>query len=209
MFPSTRVLCGLPVVWICAVIARSAGSRLVADRNVGRTVSLVHTSSVYDTGDRLWRGPAPTIEGYEELARRGVTLIVDLRAENPPQESQPWIAANGLHLVWLPIQDGRAPDSSHVETLDLSRHAADGITYVHCRAGEGRTGSLVGAANVRHGTAKRNAMADALAIGSLTFSQLAFISSAGRLAPLITTLHWLVDWPTERCFDLARRTHET
>lgn len=161
-------------------------------------------AGVTEVDDRLWRGPAPTRDGYRELAAAGVGLVVDLRAEANLEEVADDAEAQGLAVLALPTGNGRAPAPGHVAQL-VERHAStSGITYVHCEAGEGRTGALVGAYETSTGAGKRAAIEDALAVGSLTFAQLLYIASEGQKPLLVSLVDWAIDRPTERLFDVIR-----
>jgi protein-tyrosine phosphatase len=91
----------------------------------------------------------------------GVTLFVDLTQEDElaPYES----LVNGrARYIRLPVQDFTVPsDEQIVDALDLidAELRAGGVVYVHCWAGCGRTGVIVGCWLVRHGTEPRRALA--------------------------------------------------
>jgi hypothetical protein len=116
---------------------------------------------------RFLAGPYP---GHvrEATARRqvdrfleaGVTLFVDLTeaVELPPYH--PHLGEDARH-VRLPIPDMETPtDEQMARILDVidaaigTRHTV----YVHCRAGLGRTGTVVGCFMARHGKDGREAL---------------------------------------------------
>ncbi len=72
-----------------------------------------------------------------------------------------------------------------------------GTTYVHCEAGEGRTGAMVGTYQIVGGRPLGQTIADGLAVGQLSFSQLAYMALRGRSGWVPTAIEWLVDRPTE------------
>lgn len=188
-----------------AVGARSLATRRVMVGRAGRSVPLGSLAGVIDTGRDLWRGPAPNEETYGELAQAGCSLIVDLRAEADPGVARSLAEAAGLELLLLPTDNGRVPEPAHVDRFSAAHESTAGATYVHCEAGEGRTGAIIGAHEVRRGSPARDAMADALSVGSLTFAQLVFIASGGAKPGLASAVDWGLDRPTEMLFDLARR----
>src|SRR5918996_6372635 len=56
--------------------------------------------------ERVWRGAAPSPEGYRSLARLGVTTVVDLRAEEEAVPVEPAVRELGLRHVSIPMRDG-------------------------------------------------------------------------------------------------------
>ena len=88
-----------------------------------------------------------------ELVAAGVTLFVDLTEEG---ELEPYVARlSGARHVRFPILDmWVTSDEQLVQTLDEidAELAAGGTVLVHCRGGCGRTGTVVAAWWVRHGT---------------------------------------------------------
>lgn len=118
--------------------------------------------------EELWRGAAPSIEGYRQLAADGVTTVVDLRAEAPPGLDEQ-LAALGMNLVHMPIRDGQSPPPEQIDQF-LSILAEDpGIVFVHCGAGVGRTGVFAAAGAKAEGA---GAIATNLAYGTPSLEQL-------------------------------------
>lgn len=127
---------------------------------------------------RVWRGAAPDTAGYRELAAAGVRTIIDLRAESGIDVSEHELAALGLDLVRMPIRDGQTPTPAQVDTFLQAVSASDGLTFVHCGAGVGRTGAMVAAYRVASGeatgveAARRN-----LSVGPPSLEQIVFAMS--------------------------------
>jgi protein tyrosine phosphatase (PTP) superfamily phosphohydrolase (DUF442 family) len=130
--------------------------------------------------DRVWRGGAPTPEGYQSLAAHGVTTIVDLRAGAPAEELD-GLRQQGFDVVQLPVTDGQAPGADVIRQLVEVVERSPGIVFVHCQAGVGRTGSVVAGYRVWvHDTNGLRTTADNLAVGPPTLEQLYFTM---RLTP--------------------------
>lgn len=97
----------------------------------------------------------------ESLVTAGVTLFVDLTEEG---ELDPYDELVRLPARWLryPIRDFSVPEAAALtrvlDTID-AEIAAGGVAYVHCWAGCGRTGVVVGCWLVRHGTEPLEALA--------------------------------------------------
>jgi protein tyrosine phosphatase (PTP) superfamily phosphohydrolase (DUF442 family) len=147
--------------------------------------------------EHVWRGAAPTAEGYRELAEAGVSTIVDLRHDSErDRDAVAVIDDLGLDLVRLPIRDGQLPSAEEVaQFLDVVEHA-DGIVFVHCGAGVGRTGVMAAAYNLAVGdlTGSRAARRN-LAVGPPSLEQIAFAALGERPPAVVTALSRILDAP--------------
>jgi protein-tyrosine phosphatase len=95
----------------------------------------------------------------KSLLGLGVTLFLDLTEEG---ELEPYahLVAPARHLR-IPVRDFTVPDEGELlHALDVidAELAVGGIVYVHCWAGCGRTGVVVGCWLVRHGNAPSRAL---------------------------------------------------
>jgi protein-tyrosine phosphatase len=105
---------------------------------------------------RLLAGGYP--RSLDRLVEAGVTLIVDLTEEG----ELPAYDAAGMRTARVPVADFSCPPrGTMTEIIDLidAELAADGVVYVHCHGGTGRTGTVVGCWLVRHGLAPADALA--------------------------------------------------
>jgi protein-tyrosine phosphatase len=126
----------------------------------------------------LWRGAAPGRTGYASLAERGVTTIVDLRAEEDLDVDEDYLQSLGLKYVPIPIRDGQTPSVGEVEAFLDAQRESEGITFVHCGAGVGRTGTMAGSYLVATGQAtSKEALQRNLAVGPPSLEQVAFVSA--------------------------------
>jgi protein-tyrosine phosphatase len=136
----------------------------------------VRPPTVIEPG-RLIAGRHPCAWGSEnasaevrELATAGVTLFLDLTQSG---ELEPYAShvEPPARYVNRPIRDFSIPGrDALVATLDEidAEIEAGGLVYVHCWAGCGRTGVVVGTWLVRHGVAPNEALrriADARGLG--------------------------------------------
>ena len=125
----------------------------------------------------LWRGSAPSEDGYAALARKDVKVIVDLRAEDL-EVDRAGIEALGMKLVRIPMRDGQAPSDEQVQKFMSVMKNADGRVYVHCGAGVGRTGTMAASYLVLSGrTSSVEALQRNLAVGPPSLEQIAFAAS--------------------------------
>lgn len=130
---------------------------------------------------KLWRGGAPSAEGYRGLAAAGVTTVIDLRAEDGIEPDLDYARSLGLDVVAIPIRDGQTPTSEQVETFLRATEQAAGNVFVHCGAGVGRTGTMVGAWLVSTGELNgRGAVRRNLAVGPPSLEQVVFVANMER-----------------------------
>lgn len=133
-------------------------------------------SNLQAVDDRLWRGAAPSGDGYRELARGGVRTVVDLRAEDGAAVEGTRVRGLGMQYVHMPIRDGQVPDSDQVAAFLRLVQKSPGPVFVHCGAGVGRTGAMVGAYEVARGASPGYALRRNLAVGPPSLEQVAFVA---------------------------------
>jgi protein-tyrosine phosphatase len=147
--------------------------------------------------DKVWRGGHPTKSGYEELVARGVETIVDLRAETGLKLPTELLERKGVDLVRIPIRDGQVPKETQVERFLRTVRRTDGRVYVHCMAGVGRTGTMVGAYLVEvKDEAAISALRKNLSVGPPSLEQIAYV--AGEMDepnPIVTGVSRVLDGP--------------
>lgn len=96
--------------------------------------------------DHICRGAQPTKEGWNSLAKLGVTTVVDLRHDTPGTIA--WekkaVEAAGMQYVSIPFRGFGAPtDAEVMHVLDLFKAQSKGYLFVHCRRGADRTGTVI------------------------------------------------------------------
>ncbi len=117
---------------------------------------------------RLIAGRHPCAWGAEnapievrDLATAGVTLFLDLTQDGELAPYDYLVSPPARHVP-MSIRDFSVPTHDQlVATLDEidAELRAGGLVYVHCWAGCGRTGVVVGSWLVRHGVAPHEALA--------------------------------------------------
>lgn len=92
------------------------------------------------------------------LHRAGIRAVASL--VNSPSEHSVYATA-GLQFLCLPVPDGRPPTSTQVDDFCAFANAIitdGGAVAVHCHAGLGRTGTMLAAYLIRHGTSAAEAI---------------------------------------------------
>jgi hypothetical protein len=151
--------------------------------------------------ERVWRGAAPSTEGYRALAEHGVTTIVDIRAESDIHVPRTLLAGLGMDHVAIPMRDGQAPTANQVQAfLNTVRRSSERV-FVHCGAGVGRTSTMAAAYLVKTGQASNfQAVRRNLAIGPPSLEQLAFAArlnddATGSAGGVLTVISRVLDAP--------------
>lgn len=106
-------------------------------------------------------GPENAAAEVRELEAAGVTLFLDLTQEGELGPYAHLVSPRARHRR-MPIRDFSVPSREQlVATLDVidAELQSDGVVYVHCWAGCGRTGVVVGSWLVRHGSEPQQALA--------------------------------------------------
>lgn len=146
---------------------------------------------------RVWRGAAPTADGYRALVEAGVTTIVDLRTDSERGAAVDVLDDLPVEVVRLPIRDGQLPTDEDVAAFLATVAASDGIVFVHCGAGVGRTGAMAAAYQSAvydaggAGVLRRN-----LAVGPPSLEQIAYAAGGGDRPPApVVALSRVLDGP--------------
>ncbi len=103
-----------------------------------------------------WQGPRSTDDGdvsadLASLRDHGVGALLSMTETALPEEA---IEQSGLAGLHLPVPDFQAPspDQLRAALAFIDRHRAEGLgVAVHCRAGQGRTGTVLAAYLIRGG----------------------------------------------------------
>ena len=186
------------VIGNLAVYAMSAWARNSAPEARVPDVRGVKNFQVVD--EHLSRGAAPTSDGYRALAAQGTSTIIDLRAEDGIDDDIAVGRELGMNVVRIPVRDGQAPDGNEVARFLDAVRSAPGKVFVHCGAGVGRTGAMVGTYLVSSGDARPSqAVRRNLAVGPPSLEQIAFVAGLGdgldRPNPAITAVSRTLDAP--------------
>ena len=190
---------GFLLVGNLAILAASMWAQETTPTVTPQALPGVDNLQVVDS--RLWRGAAPTTEGYRALAAAGTTTIVDLRAEEGLEEDARMVTDLGMKLVRLPVRDGQIPSTAKIEEFLAATQEPGAKVFVHCGAGVGRTGAMVGAYRVANGESNgAGALRQNLAVGPPSLEQVAFVArlkgdELDRPNPVLTSVSRVLDAP--------------
>jgi len=182
-----------------AILAASTWARETT--STARPTAIAGIDNLRAVDDRLWRGAAPTTEGYRNLLQAGITTVVDLRAEEGLEPDVQMVRDLGMNLVRIPMRDGQVPSTEEVDAFLAATRESEGRVFVHCGAGVGRTGAMVGAYHVRQGELSgAAALRRNLAIGPPSLEQIAFVARMGngpleKPGTMVTAMSRVLDAP--------------
>ena len=91
----------------------------------------------------LYRGAQPTKEGFANLRKLGINIVVDLRGNRSSERRI--VNALGMTYVPLPWRCYSPHDQHFARFLALVRANPDKKVFVHCRVGDDRTGMDIAA----------------------------------------------------------------
>jgi protein tyrosine/serine phosphatase len=91
----------------------------------------------------LYRGAQPSKEGFANLAKLGINIVVDLRGSRASERQL--VTGLGMKYVALPWHCYSPRDEHFAQFLALLRENEGKNVFVHCRLGDDRTGMDVAA----------------------------------------------------------------
>jgi tyrosine-protein phosphatase SIW14 len=105
--------------------------------------SLKGVSNFGQVSPTLYRGAQPTREGFDNLAKKGVDIVVDLRGSRESERKA--VTKRGMQYVAIPWRCFHPQDKFFARFLILLRENPGKKVFVHCRLGDDRTGMMVAA----------------------------------------------------------------
>lgn len=116
----------------------------------------------------LYRGAQPNKEGFAELRKMGVAIVVDLRGKSKSEEAT--VRNLGMHYEAISWFCMRPKDALIARFLNLVRDNPRKKIFVHCTTGIDRTGMMVAAYRmVDQGWTAEEAMAEMKEFGFSRF----------------------------------------
>ena len=131
----------------CALFAQQGGSANtafpVASHPFAEKKAVAGVKNFGEVGPELFRGAQPTKEGFEQLQRMGVGIVVDLRDDGGKERAE--VTNLGMIYVSIPWHCYDPLDASVAQFLTLVRDNPGKKVFIHCRLGTDRTGMMVAA----------------------------------------------------------------
>ena len=113
--------------------------------------------------DNLYRGAQPSDQSYPELAKLGVTTVLDLRRpdEHSTGAEAKLVESSGMHYVNVPMTGWETPTPAQIAQVRAVMDTG-GVVFVHCKQGRDRTGTVTALYRIEHeGWANDRAYAEA------------------------------------------------
>lgn len=112
----------------------------------------------------LYRGAQPSREGFANLSKLGINIVVDLRGTR--ESERQLVTGLGMKYVPLPWHCYSPRDEHFAQFLTLLRENPDKKVFVHCRVGDDRTGMDIAAYRMaEQGWSAEDARKEMLAYG--------------------------------------------
>jgi protein tyrosine phosphatase (PTP) superfamily phosphohydrolase (DUF442 family) len=115
-----------------------------ADRAIARKLAVKGVPKLGEVSPTLYRGAQPTRQGFHELAKMGVTIVVDLRVRGLEGERKQ-VTKLGMRFVEMPWMCFHPNDTDMARFLKLLRDNRGKKVFVHCQTGDDRTGMMIAA----------------------------------------------------------------
>ena len=151
--------------------------RVLGHDSRGDELGSIHNLRRID--ERMWAGAQPDADQYRELAAHGVRLVIDLRTgarDDPQLDDEVDLSELGIERLELPVPDGHVPSRTTVRRLVRAVAETEGLVFIHCGGGVGRTAAAQAAYVAA--TGGDPAWADLLALGPMTLEQVWFVAAA-------------------------------
>lgn len=110
---------------------------------IARKLTLRGVPNFGEATPTLYRGAQPTKEGFHNLAKMGIDVVVDLRGSRESEREE--VTKLGMQYVAIPWRCFHPKDAALAQFLTLLRENPGKRVFVHCRVGDDRTGMTIAA----------------------------------------------------------------
>jgi protein tyrosine/serine phosphatase len=121
----------------------------------------------------LFRGAQPSPLGLQELGALGIKRVIDLREPGSAttfEEEQ--LKKLGIKYVNIPFPELSAPSDDQIQAVLKLLTSGDVPTFIHCRRGKDRTGTVVACYRMQHDRwNKQRALREARSYGMSSFER--------------------------------------
>jgi protein tyrosine/serine phosphatase len=111
--------------------------------SIARKLTLKGVPNLGEVTPTLYRGAQPTKEGFENLAKLGIRIVVDLRGSRESEREE--VTKLGMQYFAIPWRCFHPEDTALAQFLTLLRENPGKKVFVHCRTGDDRTGMDIAA----------------------------------------------------------------
>jgi tyrosine-protein phosphatase SIW14 len=122
----------------------------------------------------VYRGAQPTPQGFGNLNKLGIKLVVDLREPGDRSTLENKIvSAAGMKYLSVPMSGLATPSNESVQkVLALLEDNSTGPVFVHCKRGADRTGGVIACYRIEHdGWNNTKALLEARSLGMSWFQK--------------------------------------
>ena len=138
---------------VCSVLAFTAclqsgpvpaddGSSVGAKATVAKRLRLKGVPKFAEVTPTLYRGGQPSTEGFANLARFGINIIVDNGVSEKNKKLAEKLGMRYVSIAWICLFP---KDVVFARFLKLVEENPDKKIFVHCRFGDARTGMMIAA----------------------------------------------------------------
>ena len=121
----------------------TAASPVDTRQRIAHKLTLKGVPNFGEVTPTLYRGAQPTKEGFGNLAKMGIGIVVDLRGSRDSERQL--VTKLGMRYVPIPWRCFHPQDRPLAQFLTLLRENPGKKVFVHCRTGDDRTGMNVAA----------------------------------------------------------------
>lgn len=114
----------------------------LADRLPARKLMYPGLPNFGEVTPTLYRGAQPSPQGFEQLRRMGISIVIDAR-EGSREDERKLVAKLGMKYVQIPWHCPYPKDSVMAKFLTVIRDNPGRRVFVHCKTGDDRTGLMI------------------------------------------------------------------
>jgi len=122
----------------------STPSDSASEHKIARKLPLDGVGNFGEVTPTLYRGAQPSRDGFANLMKMGIEVVVDLR-EGERADERDAVTKLGMQYVAIPWQCGHPDNETTARFLTLLRENPDKRIFVHCYYGTDRTGMMIAA----------------------------------------------------------------
>ena len=121
--------------------------------------------------DHIYRGAQPSSQGFKELAKMGIKMVIDLRDKAVQADQEKLLVESlGMQYLSVPMNMHAPTDDQIAKVLGVLNSNGGGPVFIHCLGGKDRTGVAIACYRIAHdGWDNRKALAEARVHGLSMF----------------------------------------